>query len=810
LEASAVNREVAEARGYRSITTRAELTRLGFGDSQRRVPALLIPVRNVHGEIATYQLRADEPRMLRGKSVKYETPAGARMVLDVPPGAREWLCDPKIPLFITEGIRKADAAVSKGLCCIALLGVWNWRGSNQDGGKVALADWESIALNGRVIYIVFDSDVVQKREVWKALERLQSFLESRGATVHVQCLPPGPMGEKVGLDDYLASGHTVEHLLALPAPTQPSSVEEDATADPDAPYQTSDGRICFRKQTRDGPVLEPLCNFTAEVQEEVLIDDGVETSRAFVLGGRLVNGAPLALVRIAADRFARMEWVTTGWGLEAVVRAGMANRDRLREAIQSLSPNALRRRVYAHTGWREIDGKWAYLTATGAVGADGVEVELGEGLSRYSLPPEPQDPVKAMQASLDLLGTAPATVAFPLWAAVYRAPLAAFLPLDLGVWIEGQTGSLKSTEAALYLSHYGLFDRTNLPGNWSSTANALEKQAFTLKDAMFVIDDYAPTAIDLRELQSKAARILRAQGNLAGRGRLRSDLTERPGYPPRGLILGTGEARPTGRSIVARTFLLEMSRDAINFDQLNASQAAVGLLPHAMVAYLQWVAHQLPALRGHLRETFRDARSRASATGTHLRIPEALAHLWVGLHCGLSCAVDLGACTLSRADELRHQGWNALVERATAQSYLLDQERPVRIFLQILATLLTQKRVELLPKEQSMFREPRECVALGWHDDERLYLLPEAAFQTVARFARDAGEPFPVSQQTLRADLVRERVAEHEQGRLTATARVGGGTHRVLILRLTAVEAILGAALPGLSPVVTGITGFAG
>jgi hypothetical protein len=46
---------------------------------------------------------------------------------------------------------------------------------------VALPDWESIALNNREVFIVFDSDVMQKRAVHAALARLKAFLESRGA-----------------------------------------------------------------------------------------------------------------------------------------------------------------------------------------------------------------------------------------------------------------------------------------------------------------------------------------------------------------------------------------------------------------------------------------------------------------------------------------------------------------------------------------------------------------------------------------------------------------------------------------------------
>ena len=197
LTASAISDEVAKARGYRSVTVKAELTELGFSSTQARVPALLIPIWNVHGEIALYQTRADEPRIVNGKPIKYESPRGSRMVLDVPPSVLPRLPDPAVPLFVTEGTRKADAAASVGLCCIEVIGVWNWRGTNDQGGRTALADWESIALNERIVYIVFDSDVMTKISVYQALARLKAFLESRHAHVKLVYLPQGPGGAKV-------------------------------------------------------------------------------------------------------------------------------------------------------------------------------------------------------------------------------------------------------------------------------------------------------------------------------------------------------------------------------------------------------------------------------------------------------------------------------------------------------------------------------------------------------------------------------------------------------------------------------------
>ena len=180
-EESGISPEVIAERGYFTATTKAELKQLGFSDAQRNVPALVIPIWGIKGEIVSYQLRPDTPRIKNGKPLKYEFPAGTTMSLDIHPRIREMLDDPNIPLFITEGSKKADSAISQGLCCIALLGVWNWRGTNEHGGKTALPDWESIALNGRRCYIVFDSDVMTNPAVYQALVRLKEFLERRGS-----------------------------------------------------------------------------------------------------------------------------------------------------------------------------------------------------------------------------------------------------------------------------------------------------------------------------------------------------------------------------------------------------------------------------------------------------------------------------------------------------------------------------------------------------------------------------------------------------------------------------------------------------
>lgn len=464
LAESGISPEVATARGYRSITKKVDLRTRGFTDRQFRLPALLIPIWGVTGEVVLYQARPDQPRINKsGKAVKYETPAESRIAIDVPPMAQQFLGDPGRPLFITEGVRKADAAVSKGLCCIALIGVWNFRGTNDLGGKTALADWESIHLKGREVYIAFDSDVMTKIEVHRALSRLKAFLESRGARVHLIYLSPGEGGKKQGLDDFLAAGHSVQELLSLATDSlrqPPSDDTENAI-----PYVESSSGIIWRRPTQNGVSPVFLTNFNARIITDIIRDDGSETTRRFEIETKL--SGKQAVIEVPASQFAGMGWVPENLGAHAIVSPGIGLKDHARAAIQCLSPGIVERHIYTHTGWRKINGVWVFLSGGSALGADfTVSVILEKALERYALPPVggKDSAREAIQRSLKLLSIAPKRLTIPILASVYLAPVTSFLNPDFVIWVFGKTGSLKSSLLAVFLCHFGSnFSRTRLP-----------------------------------------------------------------------------------------------------------------------------------------------------------------------------------------------------------------------------------------------------------------------------------------------------------------------------------------------------------
>ncbi|MFA4902818.1 MAG: hypothetical protein WC600_08735 [Desulfobaccales bacterium] len=294
-------------------------------------------------------------------------------------------------------------------------------------------------------------------------------------------------------------------------------------------------------------------------------------------------------------------------GTQAIVNAGQTIKDHLRAAIQLLSGEVAREMIYGHVGWKQIDGEMIYLHGGGGIGKNGsipnLAVSLGQGrMTEYILPDPPTgDQLRdAIRASLQFLDLAPPRITFPLLAGIYRAPVGEIMPVDFSIFIAGFTGTQKSDLSAQAQAHYGSgFHGKNLPGNWTGTANALEKQAFIAKDAIITIDDFIPMGTEIQAMHAKAERLLRGQGNLTGRSRMKADGSLRQEYFPRGLILTSGEDIPQGHSLRGRMMILEISPGMVNLDKLTQVQraAADGLLASAMSAYLKWLIRDFDQIK---------------------------------------------------------------------------------------------------------------------------------------------------------------------------------------------------------------------
>jgi len=215
---SAIDPGVARERGYYTARRRSEVPET-FQDYQRRV-GLVVPMFSPDGETVGYQIRPDRPR--KG-GPKYETPEGISPIVDVHPRMREEVRHGDGPLLVTEGGKTGDAATSQGIPTVVLAGVWMWCVPKVKPYRLKSC-FDHIRLEGREVFVAFDSDCMSKAEVQDALAALVAALEERGAAVKVIYLPDAGDGSKQGIDDYLAAGSTIREMLMLARDFDPADV----------------------------------------------------------------------------------------------------------------------------------------------------------------------------------------------------------------------------------------------------------------------------------------------------------------------------------------------------------------------------------------------------------------------------------------------------------------------------------------------------------------------------------------------------------------------------------------------------------
>lgn len=344
---------------------------------------------------------------------------------------------------------------------------------------------------------------------------------------------------------------------------------------------------------------------------------------------------------------------------------------------------------------------------------------------------------------------------------------------------------MKSSLAAVVQCHYGfVFRHDRLPGSWSSTANALERLLHDAANVLVTVDDYAPDshhgAADV--LARTAARVFRSAGNRSGRGRMRADLTMRPDYPPRCLILSTGEDLPPGQSILARMIVTELDRGDVDVGALANAQdrAAAGVYAQAMAGFVRWLAAD-QADRDYEAELH---ELRSGLMGEPARVPSNVANLLLGWRTFRRFARSIGL----GADLAAIKGTveDSLAELAGAQVSHLRTEDPARRYLSLLAAALESGAAHLAdPTSGSAPSEARrygwrrdddgrswpQGTLIGYVEDDEVYLIPLAAYGVARRLGEQTDHRLTIQDSTLRKRL-------HQAGHLATTEGDGRLTVR--------------------------------
>ena len=550
----------------------------------------------------------------------------------------------------------------------------------------------------------------------------------------------------------------------------------DQEADDNSPQYKANGRgllwlkPVFDRESKDWDhVPVQLTNFLARITADVSRDDGAEQVRLYEISAQLASDPVLRKGTVKAEEFDLLRWVGQILGARAVIFP--SKKEHTATAIRLLSPKIATRYVIAHTGWR--DG--IYYHGGGAIAAEGLveaDVELPAALAPCILPGPPTDAARteAVRVVFDLLNLAPDEITAPHFGAVLAALLG---NPDFSTFLFGYTNSGKSELAALAQAFFGAgFHAKNLPASWSSTANALEGLAHTVKDCVLVIDDFCPlgNAAEQARFHAAADRVLRAQGNHSGRIRCRTDGSVRPVKPPRGLIISTGEDVPRGQSLRTRLFVIEVPKDALNWGLLTKCQTSArdGVYAGVTSAYLQWLAtnNRIDKIQAKASEEIGKYRDiwLASKTASVKRTASTLAQLTRAWRTFLEFALDCGAATQSEVNQLWLRIETALKVAGEIQAKFQATENPATRFIELIQAAFSSGRAHLTTLDGG---RPNDCQSWGWREDEKeagaykahgdrvgwidggnIFLQPDAAFAVAQRMA-SGGEGLTVTSQTL-------------------------------------------------------------
>lgn len=577
-------------------------------------------------------------------------------------------------------------------------------------------------------------------------------------------------------------------------------------------YDVVNGCLAFLPTT-DTDATVKLCNFSAEITSEYSVTDGIVKRIFYTIKGTLSDGTPLQTLIVSAENFNSLKWVND-YGSSAIIYPVKSARSHIPVAIKFLSASVSQQIMVAHTGWVASGESHCYLTNGDVIGHNcdvvGFNVSIDDLLlSKIAIHQEiSKDKLQeAILNSLLLADLEQKGVMVSLLGATYLAPLGEFFPLDFSVFLYGATGSFKSQLTMLCQSHFGREFHNTLPGNWSSTENALEVMSYVVKDALFVIDDFTflrneTSSSGFKALEYKAERIFRGHANAAGKQRM--SLTGlASNYHSRAMIMTSGETLPTIDSLIARLFIIRLEKGDIASNALRfmQEQAKNGIFEAAMGGYIAWLAENydyfkqvVPARFNELRADFIDLQC------VHARTPENVAKLYIGIEMFAEYAVEMGATTETKKAEMLDYARNAFFEAGMTQRETFHYDDKVQTFLDTLNNALNNGHAHV------KFLKPREfqlCTAresfgwvstegyleakgtcIGWVEGHKLYLLPALTFDCISNVAISKGIKLDTKALTWKKLVERCLVIKRDPGRITTRKRVDGLSHHVLCLDL--------------------------
>lgn len=559
------------------------------------------------------------------------------------------------------------------------------------------------------------------------------------------------------------------------------------------PYAIEGNRLTYQSLDKGGEVTsKPIADFYAVSVEEIQEEDA---GKVFVLEGKAVRGGTFR-VEVPADQFgddrALRKLIAAAAGSLDGVYARMG--EHLRPAIQKCSPSIITRtHRYRRTGWANDR-----FLLPGRVHA-GVILALDSRKLPYGFTDEATSLDAGIEALRNLLDSVGPQYTAPILSQLLLAPLRRCVPkfgARPGLFIEGRTGSFKTTVVQVAMCLYGphfLHDDALLKWGEGATRNAILSIAATAADLPILIDNYKPNTGEGSKAFTNLVHNI-SEGTDKVRLDVRSEL--RPTRALNCLPIYTGEDIPDNDSAtLARLLLVRFPQQKGTYNEpLAAAHEHAEHLQAVGGAWLDWLEEP-----DNQKQASQLAQATWAATYEKWRLmvlgaksnvanaPRIITNLAMHDLTWRIASLCPALAPLLGDYAIHHDG--ALQTIATAMATRTTEAVDASHFLSALRELLTSGAAVLMDRKtnQEPLAHERDRM-IGWFDENGVYLLPELAVAAARRLLGNGS--IPVSAQALYSQLDGlGAIADKGKDKTAKVIKVQGKTKRVLHLKESALSA---------------------
>lgn len=509
---------------------------------------------------------------------------------------------------------------------------------------------------------------------------------------------------------------------------------------------------------RTATSLKKISNFIPILTKKIrYINDIDETVKYEITALLLTENRFLPEIIITKEELNRFNFIIgSNWDTDAIVTGN--NERKLREVAQISAMKTIKEEIiYTHTGLTQINNKCFFLYHGGAIGENkGVYADLSDdGLEQYCFTDKEFNEKTALKDVKRLFELAPFDICAPLISFVFFTPLTSLLQQNgilsnLAIFLQGKTGTRKSSLAAVMLSCFGTFNRNNFVTTFQDTTNNLEKKAYILKDVPIVVDDL-DTEMGNDKLD-KVKKLTAMYGDRSGKGRMSPNGTSlKKAYNARGSLLITGEVIPNlEASRLARLIVIEIEENTVNLETLTYFQENGEKLAFGMVLYIKWIIKNMNYIIELCQKIMKESREKQD-NSNHGRVNDSIHCLKIGFNVFTEFLKNYEIIDDKEKQQLLSDFNNCLEELIQYQNKnILSEKDPIEMFYNAIEEMIAIERIYLLDRNTSLpINNKEKGTLVGYIDNEYYYLFPNTIYSEILNFYGKTRTPFSLNKSTL-------------------------------------------------------------